>query len=131
VSERRRLVLVCVAHEIATRTVPTRPARVAVDGITAAGKTTFADELAALLGGIGAHVVRVSMDGFHHPRAVRDRQGRASPNGYYEDAYDLAGLRRHLLDPLGPDGDRPSPSVQCGPPRSTDDFAPRARSSRT
>lgn len=83
-----------------------RPVRVAVDGITAAGKTTFADALAVALGRVGRSVIRVSMDGFHHPRAVRHRQGRASAVGYYEDAYDMAGLRRVLLDPLGPDGDR-------------------------
>ena len=105
-SSRRQLVLGGVAHEIAARADPHRPTRVAIDGITAAGKTTFADELADLLRSVGAHVLRVSMDGFHNPRAVRYRQGRSSPAGYYEDAYDFAGLRAWLLDPLGPGGDR-------------------------
>lgn len=82
------------------------PARVAIDGITAAGKTTFADALADTLRRRGRSVIRVSMDGFHHPRAVRYRRGRGSPDGYYEDAYDLAGVRRLLLDPLGPSGER-------------------------
>jgi uridine kinase len=82
------------------------PVRVAVDGITAAGKTTFADRLGDELRGRGVVVIRVSMDGFHHPRAVRYRQGRSSPDGYYEDAYDVASTRRVLLDPLGPGGDR-------------------------
>lgn len=83
-----------------------RPRRVAVDGITAVGKTTFADELASELRQRGVTVLRVSMDGFHNPRAIRYLQGRGSADGYYEDAYDLDSIRSHLLDPLGPGGDR-------------------------
>jgi uridine kinase len=82
------------------------PTRVAVDGRTASGKTTFADALAANLEQHGHHVIRASVDGFHRPQADRYRRGRLSPDGYYEDARDLHALRRLLLDPLGPDGDR-------------------------
>lgn len=85
---------------------PLRPIRVAVDGITAAGKTTFAGRLADALSARGRPVIRVSMDGFHNPRALRYRQGRGSADGYYEDAYDFDAVRRVLLDPLGPGGDR-------------------------
>lgn len=81
------------------------PMRIAVDGITAAGKTTFADHLAMALESAGTSVLRVSMDGFHNCRAVRYRQGRNSGDGYYEDAYDFDALGRVLLDPLGPGGD--------------------------
>jgi uridine kinase len=82
------------------------PTRVAVDGITAAGKTTFARNLTGALHERGRPAVHVTMDGFHHPAAVRHRQGRESADGYYEDAYDLPALRAGLLDPLGPGGDR-------------------------
>ena len=82
------------------------PARVAVDGRTASGKTTFADALAAALQTSGRGIIRASIDDFHHPRAVRHRQGRHSPDGYYEDARDLVAVRRYLLEPLGPGGDR-------------------------
>jgi uridine kinase len=40
------------------------------------------------------------MDGYHHPRVHRHRQGRASADGYYEDAYDLVAFRREVLEPL-------------------------------
>jgi uridine kinase len=50
------------------------------------------------------HVVRASIDGFHHPRAERYRLGADSPVGYYEDSFDLDVLCRVLLDPLGPGG---------------------------
>lgn len=81
-----------------------RPVRVAVDGRTASGKTTLADELGGALARRGRPVIRTSIDGFHNPRAVRYRQGRHSPQGYYEDARDLAEVRRLLLEPLGPGG---------------------------
>lgn len=78
--------------------------RVAVDGVDGAGKTTFADELAEVLRGRGRGVIRSSVDGFHAPRALRYRLGRTSPEGFYRDSYDYAGLRSALLDPLGPGG---------------------------
>lgn len=62
------------------------PVRVAVDGITASGKSTCADEIAAAVSIAGRPVARVSMDGYHHRRAHRHRQGRLSADGYYEDA---------------------------------------------
>jgi uridine kinase len=82
------------------------PVRIAVDGPDAAGKTTLADELAERLRARGRHVVRAGVDGFHRPRAERYRRGRDSAVGCYEDTYDLDALRRVLLDPLGPRGDR-------------------------
>lgn len=76
-----------------------RPALVAVDGVDGAGKTSFADELAEVLRTAGTRVVRVSVDAFHRPRAERYRRGRSSPEGYFNDAFDLAALRAHVLEP--------------------------------
>ena len=82
------------------------PVRVAVDGRTASGKTTLADELAALLTKQGRSVIRTSIDGFHRPRVERYARGRHSAEGYYHDARDLPAIVELLLAPLGPDGDR-------------------------
>ncbi|HEX7490758.1 MAG TPA: hypothetical protein VF337_03525 [Candidatus Limnocylindrales bacterium] len=82
------------------------PVRVAVDGPDAAGKTILADELAPILGGSGRPIVRASIDGFHRPRRERLARGPESPEGYYRDSFDYAGLRTELLDPLGPNGNR-------------------------
>jgi len=76
--------------------------RVGIDGVDGAGKTTFADELAAALQGTGRPVVRVSVDDFHHPKALRYRRGRDSAEGFWLDSFDYARLRREVLDPLGP-----------------------------
>jgi len=62
--------------------------RVGIDGVDGAGKTTFADELAAALAPFGRPVIRAGVDGFHHPRAVRYRRGRESPEGFFRDSYD-------------------------------------------
>lgn len=80
--------------------------RVAVDGVDGVGKTTFADGLAAALRRVGREVIRVSADDFLNPRAVRYRQGRDSPLGFFLDSYDYAALRARVLDPLGPGGTR-------------------------
>ena len=103
-TDRERVVRRVADHLAARR--PGEPLRVAVDGITAAGKTTLAGELAEAVRRTGRPALTVSMDGFHHPRAHRRRQGPASAVGYYADAYDFAGLATALLDPLGPDGER-------------------------
>ncbi|QCB92988.1 uridine kinase [Cellulomonas shaoxiangyii] len=82
------------------------PVRVAVDGTDGAGKTWFADELADALRAAGRPVVRASVDGFHHPAAARYRRGRASPEGFFLDSYDLDAFRRVLLDAFAPGGSR-------------------------
>jgi len=82
------------------------PLRVAIDGVDAAGKTTLAYELAGRLHISGRQVIRASIDGFHNPRAVRYRRGSDSPEGYFLDSFDYNALKRLLLVPLGPVGNR-------------------------
>ncbi|WP_433796461.1 uridine kinase [Actinoplanes sp. CA-252034] len=92
------------------RRIPVRPGgacpRVAVDGPDGAGKTVFADELAAAVRSLGRPVVRVSVDDFHHVRAVRYRQGRDSPQGFWQDSYDYQRFRGDVLEPFAPGGTR-------------------------
>lgn len=85
---------------------PDHPARVAIDGRTASGKTTLANELADLIAGQGRPVIRSSIDGFHRTRAERHARGRHSAEGYYYDARDLSAVVALLLAPLGPSGNR-------------------------
>ncbi|MCP1123317.1 hypothetical protein NKR74_08210 [Bacillus sp. 3103sda1] len=80
------------------------PVRVGVSGITASGKTTFANELAKEIQNQGRKVIRTSIDYFHHPRAIRYSQGKESAKGYYEDAHDYKAFSERLLMPLGPNG---------------------------
>src|SRR5258705_3743866 len=79
-----------------------RTARVGIDGVDGAGKTSFADELRDRLASSGRPLIRAGVDWFHHPKPVRYRRGPYSPEGHYRDSYDYAALRRLLLDPVGP-----------------------------
>jgi uridine kinase len=97
--QRRELLRTVAGHVLE---LPTD--RVGIDGVDGAGKTTFADELALTLEGLGRTAIRASIDGFHNPRVVRYRMGSRSPEGYFLDSYDYPSLRDVLLDPLGPGG---------------------------
>ena len=70
--------------------------RVGIDGVSAAGKTTFGDALVPL---VAAPVVRASFDDFHFPRAIRHARGEG-PDSYYEDTFDVTRFRRELLEPF-------------------------------
>ncbi len=73
---------------------------VGVDGVDGVGKTTFADLLAAELESRGRGVVRVCLDDFLNPAAVRHAQGRDSAEGYYADSVDVAAFRDAVVTPL-------------------------------
>jgi len=95
----------CVASAVGSVTVA-HPTRVAIDGPPAAGKTTLADELAAVLRAQGREVIRASIEGFLLPRVQRYRRGEYSAEGCYHDSFDFEALHTVLLGPLGPDGNR-------------------------
>ena len=101
----REEMLVRVADAVGSVRVD-HPTRVAVDGPPAAGKTTLADELAAVLRARGRVVIRATIEGFLFPRARRYRRGEYSATGCYFETHDYGSLNRVLLDPLGPHGDR-------------------------
>ncbi|MEO6013913.1 MAG: uridine kinase [Devosia sp.] len=72
---------------------------VAIDGVDGAGKTMFADALAAHLEADEITAVRTGIDSFHNPRAIRHRRGKDSPEGFFRDSYNLDALRTQLLFP--------------------------------
>jgi uridine kinase len=82
-----------------------RRLRVAIDGLTAAGKTSLGHELARGLSRRGRPVSRASLDDFKRPWSERHRYDRLSGEGYYRNAFDREAACRLLLDPSGPTGD--------------------------
>lgn len=81
-----------------------RRARVAVDGAVPADTALVADAVAAAADAAGRPVARVSAEDFLRPRSIRLELGADDPDAGYERWYDWSGLRREVLDPLGPDG---------------------------
>jgi uridine kinase len=92
-----------VSAAIAALTLP-HPIRVGIDGFCAAGKTTFAHELATVLINQGFPIVRASTDDFQNPPEIRWQLGKRSAEGFYRHAIDFEALCQYLLLPLGPDG---------------------------
>src|SRR5262245_64436646 len=78
--------------------------RVAIDGLTAAGKTSLGHELAAGISRAGRPVLRASLDDFKKPWRDRHLYDRESGEGYYRNAFDYDAVVRLLLEPAGPDG---------------------------
>ena len=103
-----------VLRDLADRVVALGPGErvaVAVDGVDGAGKTVLADQLAEVIAGLPEPrpVLRVSIDGFHRPRAQRVARGRG-PETFYEDSYDYDAFRRAVIGPFR--GGRPvTPAV--------------------
>lgn len=73
---------------------------VAVDGRSGVGKSTFADELSAVIGEAGLPVVRASIDSFHRPRAERMRLGPTSAEGYVHESHQLEVMIDELFAPF-------------------------------
>jgi uridine kinase len=78
--------------------------RVAIDGLTGAGKTTFGHELAVVLANQGRVVARASLDDFKRPWHESHLYDRVSGEGYYRNAFDLDAIHRLLLKPARSDG---------------------------
>jgi hypothetical protein len=92
--------------ELAERIVgrPDRWLRVAIDGADAAEPAALADTVAAAVRLRGRPVVRVRVEDHLRPASLRYERGRDDPDGLYDDWLDEPGLRREVLDPLGPHG---------------------------
>lgn len=95
-----------LVDELAERIVvgSNRWIRVAVDGADAAEPGALADAVAGAVRVRGRPVMRVRAEDHLRPASLRYERGRDDPEGFYDDWLDEAGLRREVLDPLGPRG---------------------------
>ncbi|HAP89163.1 MAG TPA: uridine kinase [Arthrobacter bacterium] len=75
---------------------------IAIDGVDGSGKSTFARDLAAVIH--ERPVLLIHTDDFLNLREIRHRRGRESAEGFWLDTYDYETLHRHVLVPLGKDG---------------------------
>lgn len=78
--------------------------RVAIDGAAQAGTAELADALVEPLRLRGREVVRVRATDYLRPASLRLEHGHQDPEAYYEQWFDLDGLRREVLHPLAEGG---------------------------
>jgi hypothetical protein len=78
--------------------------RMGIDGADAARPGEMADDLVAPIKLRGHEVIRVRADDHLRPASLRFERGRTDPDSFYEDWWDLDGLRREVLEPLAPGG---------------------------
>ncbi|MFE1364571.1 hypothetical protein ACFW84_10030 [Streptomyces anulatus] len=90
-----------LTEALAERILTVGPGRllVGIDGFTAAGRTSFGNELAAHIAESGRPMLRATLDDYKNPWKDRHLYDRESGEGYYRDAYDYHAARRLLLDP--------------------------------
>lgn len=101
----RAEVLAALADDIGRRRRADRVLRVAIDGRAAAGKTSTARELSAILCARGLTVVSVSIDHFHRPgHKYRSINHEWTPEAYFAEGYDYALFRGLVLEPLAAGG---------------------------
>jgi uridine kinase len=102
----RQHTLALLADRILARRLD-HPVRVGIDGHSAAGKTTLADDLATVLRARTSRpVLRVLLDHFKKHIDRRTRYPQGSPESYYFEMFDVDAIRTELLAPLGPGGHR-------------------------
>lgn len=84
-----------IADRIQARRGGRSPFLVGITGAVAVGKSTFADQMKALLGAGGESIEIVSTDGFLMNNATLEARGLLMRKGFPE-SYDLAGMRAAL-----------------------------------
>lgn len=83
---------------------PGHAQRVLVDGHPSTRPEALADALVDPLRAAGRPVARIHVHDFWRPASLRLERGRTDPDALLEDRIDAAGLRREVLDAVGPGG---------------------------
>jgi hypothetical protein len=83
-----------------------RGVRMGIEGPVTSDAQALADAVAAELERRAVPVARARGREFLRARSLRLERGPADPDTYFDGWYDLAALRREVLDPLGPGGTR-------------------------
>ncbi len=78
--------------------------RVLLDGADAARPAELAAAVAELLRAAGRPCAVVDLRWWLRPASLRLEHGRTDADSYRDEWFDLAALRREVLDPLGPGG---------------------------
>lgn len=87
-------------HQIIDTILNSKAKLIAIDGVDAAGKTSFAKDLAENLRALNKEVLVVSIDSFHQPKSYRYRLGEDSADGFFYDSYQYSYFIENCIAPL-------------------------------
>ncbi|MFC8922989.1 uridine kinase [Cellulosimicrobium sp. NPDC057127] len=93
-----------VVRRVLAQSVPGHALRVLVDGHPTTHPEALADALVDPLRAAGRPVARLHVHEFWRPASLRLERGRSDPDALLDDRIDAAGLRREVLDAVGPGG---------------------------
>jgi uridine kinase len=72
---------------------------VGVSGIDGAGKSTYTDRLAEQLLDRGVRTRKIALDGFFHPKPIRNANSDQI-TGYFDESFDFESLIQNILQPV-------------------------------
>jgi uridine kinase len=84
---------------IARKKISHRATIIAIDGIDCSGKSQLSLELTKILAS-NSNIVLIHADDFLNPKLIREKQGKWSFKGFYEDFFDFNKLHTKVLEPL-------------------------------
>ncbi len=77
-----------------------KPILVAFDGVDTSGKTTLANSVYDCLKRDSKNTVQISIDCFHHPKEIRLQKGDLSPEGFFNDSFNIEKILEYVLIPV-------------------------------
>jgi uridine kinase len=98
-SPEKQTVFSYIGDRICHEKVPDKPYVVAIDGVSAAGKSTFTESLAEKLIQQGLRIEIIHIDDFHNPKSVRYRSEDEAAD-FYELNIDFKTFIESVLTPI-------------------------------
>lgn len=88
-----------IAGYILNRKQKNKPLIVGINGVDTSGKSTFSKELARYLFNIGFKSHTISMDDFHNPSKIRNKENNPVIS-YLNNAFDITKIENEIMKPL-------------------------------
>ncbi len=88
-----------IAAQILNRKKKNKPLIVGINGVDTSGKSTFTKELARYLFKIGFKSHTISIDDFHNPSKIRNKE-RDPVISYLNNAFDITKIENEIMKPL-------------------------------
>lgn len=92
-----------IAIQILNKKQTNKPLLVGINGIDTSGKTIFTKELDRYLSNVGFKTQTISIDEFHNPSQIRNRDNDPITS-YINNAFDIAKIEDQIMRPIASEG---------------------------